>query len=244
MLLLPKDSYLVKESSDLGKGLFASIELPAGKVIADYIGKIILTSEIDYLPSIYAFERTEEHAVYPEDINAPGAHTVNHNCTANSTYYPFKDRTLIITKRRIFPGEEITAEYFVQAGTLTEPGDPHSCKCGSSLCRGTLVSPDSYSKIFDDIFESQVDFIDVIKLNTGDILKPLDSYPDIIDDLLPLSVFGSESEKPLNVKKKDAASIPQIRKLIRESGRILFLQEQGLYLSGVLYNDVLITKLI
>jgi len=65
---------------------------------------------------------------------------VNHSCDPNSGFCPKSDRhaPLLIARRDIAPGEEITMDY----GAVIDEHDwdGFSCGCGASSCRGEVVS--------------------------------------------------------------------------------------------------------
>ena len=69
---------------------------------------------------------------------------INHSCDPNCFSLivhvdladPLSNRILIIAKRAIEPGEELSYNYYTSPGE--EGATPMACKCGADNCRGWL----------------------------------------------------------------------------------------------------------
>ncbi|MBI4118168.1 MAG: SET domain-containing protein-lysine N-methyltransferase [Parcubacteria group bacterium] len=121
----------VRPSSIHGIGLFATSELQKGTVVAVWGGHAMTSKELESLPrrisSNYAIE------VYPGFWLAEKSTTeldsgdfVNHSCTPNCTIL---DKLVMIAKKKILGGEELTADFSYKGGGVIK------CGCGSRRCK-------------------------------------------------------------------------------------------------------------
>jgi SET domain-containing protein len=73
------------------------------------------------------------------------ARWINHSCAPNCEADEAGERIFIRTLRKIKAGEEINYDYGLvidEPYTATLLAD-YPCRCGSRVCRGTLLSPKS-----------------------------------------------------------------------------------------------------
>lgn len=249
MILLNSDTYEARKNNETGTGIFSKAEILQGTIIADYIGKIITNEEADEFPSLHCIVRNENEVIQPNLANI-GAHSFNHSCEANCTFYPFNGHIVLVSKRRIFPEEEITTEYHVEGGYFTDPADPHLCKCRSKLCRGTLSSPIEYAKQHEAIFDKEpmISLLNQKIAEYGQEMKLFDDvkiYKQRVEITSNLNIFGSRQVKPLesSISSKDIKS-EIIKDIIKETGCRVLVEDLGIIIVGVLYNGYLVVEKI
>ncbi|HZR37486.1 MAG TPA: SET domain-containing protein-lysine N-methyltransferase [Nevskia sp.] len=150
-------SIIVRRSPIHGNGVFAATDLPAGKNLVQYRGKLLTHADAD---ERYSDNRETGHTFlfilndhYVVDANVDGnaARWINHSCAPNCEPVleaskdgdPKKDRLFIATKRAVKAGEELTYDY----GIELEDSDTRrirqlwACRCGSARCTGTMLKP-------------------------------------------------------------------------------------------------------
>ncbi len=119
-----------------GLGLFAKQEIPKGEVVAAWGGRVTTKKEISKLPKDIGFNYALE--LYPGFYLAErsiseldSADFINHSCSSNCT---IKERFIMITKRSIKKGEELTADF----SNHTNKGGKFMCNCGSKNCKKVI----------------------------------------------------------------------------------------------------------
>ncbi len=155
-------SIIVRRSPIHGNGVFAATDLPAGKSLVEYRGKLLTHADAD---DRYSDNRETGHTFlfilndhYVVDANVDGnaARWINHSCAPNCEPVleeskngdPKKDRLFIATRRPVKAGEELTYDY----GIELEDSDSRrikalwKCRCGSPKCTGTMLSPKKAAK--------------------------------------------------------------------------------------------------
>jgi hypothetical protein len=130
----------VRDSAIEGRGLFARQAYPADVVVSRLGGRLvswaelrrlIADPELPYVDTITVSE-TEHLVLPPRRPNGYG----NHSCDPNLWWVgPYE----LATRRPIAPGEELTNDY---ATGTAEPAYTMACRCGTSLCRGTVTGDD------------------------------------------------------------------------------------------------------
>ncbi|MDQ1397722.1 MAG: hypothetical protein QOG64_2981, partial [Acidimicrobiaceae bacterium] len=138
------DRVEVGPSAIAGRGLFATVDLPAGTVIAKLGGRLVSTAELEELLDEKAQDREPEfvdtiavendlHLVLPPQ---QPIHFGNHSCDPNLWHVgPFA----LATRRAVPAGDELTVDYGTQTGL---PGFFMACRCGSASCRGAVTGED------------------------------------------------------------------------------------------------------
>jgi uncharacterized protein len=138
------DRVEVRPSPIEGKGLFATAALAEGIVVLRLGGRLVSTAELTalvdaaahdpaglYIDTITVYE--DAHLVLPA---GSAAHFGNHSCDPNLWHAGPYD---LVSRRAIHAGEELTIDYATNSGlanfTMT-------CRCGSTLCRGTITGND------------------------------------------------------------------------------------------------------
>lgn len=198
MFLLPTSYYEVKHTPNKGKGVFARKDIPAGIVIGDYLGVIINADEEDTYEEKYGFYAmyyTDDLSVFP-NLKKNGIHLFNHSCEPNCFMYTYKGHTLYFSLRKIHKGEELTVAYML--APQDEECNPCTdiCKCGSIICSGTIHLPEKlYDKwvAFDEKISKKTDKY-MEKVETGQQLLPLASYPKYIPYNSVYALFGGKKE--------------------------------------------------
>jgi len=129
-----------------GRGVFATSRIPKGTRIIEYTGEKISKTEADRRSQV-------GHAVYIFDLNARvdidgavggnGAHLINHSCEPNAESEWDDNHVYIVARKLIRPGEEITYNYEFDEDDY----ECYPCSCGSSRCRGYMLSDDAWRKV-------------------------------------------------------------------------------------------------
>jgi uncharacterized protein len=122
-------------------GIFATEPIPARRRVIEYTGQKIGPSEVErrsLRPLLCIFHLSKAVAV-DGAIGGSGAEYINHSCEPNLRATITRGHILLVSKRRIAPGEELTFDYHV-SGDRAGP----ACRCGSPQCRGTLLKVERF----------------------------------------------------------------------------------------------------
>jgi hypothetical protein len=239
MILLDQKFWEIKVTPKKGRGVFATKAIPAGRVIGDYLGKVIrtateATSDKDGLYLMYYHNQA---AIYPTDVNAKGIHLLNHSCAPNCWVYTYKGHTLFFSLRHIFAGEELTISYLLSPDDFCNPC-PHQCRCEESHCSGTMhLSKGRFAK-WNRFVSLQSKQTKKGRISYGKELPKLTSYPDTIADQPIYSLFGATQKPSLKLAAKKLPPNFKIRKLIRDTGRTLLFPNLKTNILGVV-DDVI-----
>ncbi len=242
MFLIPDDSWEMKETPGMGRGIFAKKDIDAGTVIGDYIGRIVHPEEEEELDKegIYLMYYHDYASVYP-DIKSAGVHVINHSCAPNTWMYTYHGHTLYFALRHIFPGEELTVSYQVsEQDKLCNPCN-HICHCSSPICFQTFhLSPKRYA--------AWAEFHDKEELKTrrekvkfGEVLPLLSIYPKSIPDNPIYTLFGAPTRHSVKIMDKTIPSRHEIREIIRQTGRTIQFANLNLKVHGV-FEDLLVSE--
>jgi len=121
---------LVKDSGRHGLGVFAISPIHRGEPILDFTGPRKTREEL---------QEGEYHLQIGEHLylgaSGEADDYVNHSCEPNAG---FRGSLVLVAKRDIPAGEEITWDYSTAIDEPDFPGFP--CQCGLSSCRGTVHS--------------------------------------------------------------------------------------------------------
>jgi len=134
----------VRHSPIHGRGLFATGHIPAGIMIAEYVGEIISWNEglrrEDQGIGDYLFDVDGRFMIDGVGLETDGAR-VNHSCSPNCDIDILESRVFIFSLRDIEPGEEITFDYNFDPACAKgeDPRKVFPCRCGTPACRGTMV---------------------------------------------------------------------------------------------------------
>jgi uncharacterized protein len=145
-----KKLFTVRKSGIHGRGVFATAEIPRGKVIVEYKGRrsswdeAMVRPDSDPDDSAHTFLfALDDGRVIDARVRGNAARWINHSCDPNcATYEDQQGRVFIEAKRRIRPGEELAYDYRLQIdGKLTKREfAQYACRCGAGKCRGTLLN--------------------------------------------------------------------------------------------------------
>ncbi len=138
------DGLEVRRSPIEGDGLFATEDLAAGIAVARLGGRLVSSAALSrlldvaeddpgdrYVDTITVFD--DAHLILPA---GSALHFGNHSCDPNLWHVGPYD---LASRRAIRAGEELTIDYGTNSG---EPTFRMRCRCGSSLCRGTIAGDD------------------------------------------------------------------------------------------------------
>ncbi len=253
MFLIPASYYQIRQTKKKGRGVFARREIPAGTVIGDYLGLLIKDEKAELLEkkygnSCYSMDYNDNGlSIFPVDIKAPGVHLINHSCSSNCDAYFYYGHTLYFTLRRILPGEELTIDYGFdtddgRAGNRNKKEFLHPCFCGSPFCRGTMYASDAKLRRYGAFYRAETKGQKFQTLPAGKILPPLDNYPKEIKDNHIFNLFADREAAPLNFNDEKMPSISELRKRLRESGRVLNFKKLGLKVSAIVEGLIVAGK--
>jgi len=128
-----------------GTGGFATIDIPAGTRVIEYLGEIITKQESlarCERGNEYIFAIDEEHDL---DGNVDGnpARFVNHSCEPNCEAQFVDGRIWLVAIREIRAGEEVTFNYGYDLCDYRE----HPCHCGAKTCVGYIVAEEFFEHV-------------------------------------------------------------------------------------------------
>lgn len=121
----PGDYKLKVKRSSAGLGLYAEQEIPKGACIIEYKGRFISKEEEYTITSQYLFEVGRK--TIDGGARSNTARYINHSCRPNAEPEIRKGRVLIMSRRRILPGEEIGYDY--GKDFWNEYIKPKGCRC-------------------------------------------------------------------------------------------------------------------
>ena len=131
-----------------GTGLFAASALPAGHRVGVYEGRRYSArqaSKRDWSDTLtYVFGLSNGSLIDGSEGGNATRH-LNHSCTPNCVAYeesgPKRRKIIVIyTLHAIDAGQELFIDYSLNVDGDAD-ADAFRCACGSTDCRGTMVSP-------------------------------------------------------------------------------------------------------
>jgi hypothetical protein len=239
MFLLSDKYWEIKQTPQKGKGLFAKKDIQPGIVIGDYLGKVInnATDDTSDDDGLYLMYYHDKASIMPNKTH-PGIHLINHSCQPNTWMHTYQGHTLFFTLRHIFPQEELTISYLLSPDADCSPCT-HICICGKSNCTGTMhLTPERYDewKAFSDNEEKQTK---KKRIRYGKNLSPLNEYPQSIPDNSIYSLFANTEVAPHTLPDTKLPSLPSLRALIKETGRILEYPAIQTKIIGIDNNEII-----
>ncbi len=156
-------SILVRRSPIHGNGVFAATDLPAGKSLIEYRGKLLRHAVADrrYCDNVetghtFLFVLNDTYVIDGTE-GGNSARWINHSCDPNCEPMlweskdgnPARDRLFIETLRPVKVGEELTYDYGIVLEVRYTPRLPKqlwACRCGAPDCSGTMLKPKSRKK--------------------------------------------------------------------------------------------------
>ncbi len=123
------------ESAAHGAGAFATAPIEKGELIVIFTGAVTDTADTDF--DDYHLQVGEGRYLGPSgDLDD----LVNHSCEPNAGFsaQSQNEMPILIARRDIAPGEEITMDYNAVIDEADWPG--FACGCGASGCNGMVRS--------------------------------------------------------------------------------------------------------
>lgn len=119
-----------------GLGVYASQPIPVRRKVIEYTGEKINRQEtirrLNGRHYHYIF-RLSRRWFLDGRIGGSGAQYINHCCDPNLFSWRTKGHIILMSRRRIRTGEELTLDYHYAPGARRV-----LCRCGSPRCRGTI----------------------------------------------------------------------------------------------------------
>ncbi len=136
---------VVRRSSIHGKGVFATMDIPAGTRLIEYKGERISEedSEFLYTETTHTFLfMLDNNEVIDGSRNGNTARWINHSCEPNCEANEEDGRVFIDALDAIQAGDEITIDYnlYLEARYTAALKRQYACGCGTQQCRGTLLA--------------------------------------------------------------------------------------------------------
>jgi hypothetical protein len=245
MIIIDKSFYIVKATSNRGRGLFARKQTPAGTILADYLGKVI--SPEDDIESnhggLYGLCWRDDFCILPDVISQNGAHLINHSCMPNTTLYPYKGHILFVTTRNVFPNEEFTVSYVIEPDVCEDSICNHACFCGTPLCKGTMHASEKTCKLFwDDFIYKKMGKHYHAKFEIGSRITRLASYPKTFPDHHLIPVYGTLKKPALIYKSNNFPDRKILRELIRTTGKTIKVNNSRQIILGLTSDNHIISR--
>jgi SET domain-containing protein len=144
----PQRRFVARNSGIHGKGVFATMRIPAHTRLIEYKGQRLTEAQVDKRyandddPHTFLFS-LDDGMVIDASVGGNSARWINHSCAPNCEAVDDGDRIYIETLRAIRPGEELSYNYGIE---LEERHTPklkrlYQCRCGARHCKGTILQP-------------------------------------------------------------------------------------------------------
>ncbi len=117
---------LAVKRSAAGLGLFAAQDIPAGRFIVEYWGRLVTDDEADRIGGKYLFS-LENGKTIDGTTRENTARYANHACRPNAESRTAGNRMFLYALKRIPAGTEITYDYGKEYAD--EYIKPHGCRC-------------------------------------------------------------------------------------------------------------------
>lgn len=140
----------VRRSGVHGKGVYATVGLPAGEIIIEYKGEVIPWSEAlrrhphdPSDPNHTFYFHVDEERVIDGGVRGNSARWINHSCAPNCETEDDGGRIFIKALRDIAAGEELFFDYrlVIDERYTAKLKKAYACRCGAPNCRGTMLGP-------------------------------------------------------------------------------------------------------
>ena len=125
----------IRESKIHRRGVYALERIPARRKVIEYTGERISRRETKRRGqgSLTYLFTLDDYWTIDGSVGGSGAEIVNHSCDPNLYSCITRGHILYMSKREIRPGEELTVDY-----RFSDKIEKVRCRCGSSVCRGTI----------------------------------------------------------------------------------------------------------
>jgi uncharacterized protein len=126
---------VIRESKIHRRGVYAAELIPKGRKVIEYTGERISRRETKRRGqgSITYLFTLDDYWTIDGAVGGSGAEIINHSCDPNLYTWVLRGHILYMSKRVIYPGEELTVDY-----RFSDKLDPVRCRCGARTCRGTI----------------------------------------------------------------------------------------------------------
>jgi|ERR1700733_4225476 len=132
--------YIIKNSPQKGKGLFATANIPANHTIFEFVGKLLTQQDIASVSPAITANYLQIGANLYLDVAGQASFYTNHNCVPNCCIQIRLNRAWLVSIKPIAIGDELTFDY---STTSTDSPQTWSmqCKCGNNqfVCRKTIT---------------------------------------------------------------------------------------------------------
>jgi len=141
--------YKIKKSNIDNKGLYASTNIKAKKIVIYYKGKLVTKKEVEKNPkfdndkAIYLFNINNRYDL-DGDFKYNDARLINHSCNPNCEVEGKGLKLWIVAIKDIQKGEELSYDY---GFGYDEDYKQFVCKCGAKNCVGYIVREGSRWRI-------------------------------------------------------------------------------------------------
>jgi uncharacterized protein len=142
-------TYVVRRSPVHGRGLFARTPYEPGELVGEYQGRVIDTSKEedtssawDSDPAYTLLFAVDDYITIDAGVDGNSIRFINHSCDPNCETSIDGAKVFVHARRRIEPGEELTYDYNLRPGDPSDGPDTYPCRCGSEMCRGTMIDAD------------------------------------------------------------------------------------------------------
>jgi SET domain-containing protein len=145
----------VRGSTIHGRGVYATVDIPAETKIIEYIGELVDKAESEKRAwaqharsqdtgdaAVYIFTLNKRWDI---DGNVPWntARLINHSCEPNCEAWVEGKKIFIHSLTDIKAGEEMTFDY----GFDVDCWEDHPCRCGKKSCVGYIVSREQWPEL-------------------------------------------------------------------------------------------------
>lgn len=239
MFLLDENAFEIKETPLKGKGIFATALIAPGTIIGDYLGKVMRPGDIDEKKDgLYEMYFSNKASIFP-DLSIPGIHLLNHSCMPNCWLYTFQGHTLYFATRQIFPGEELTTSYLLGLKEDCDADCKHACLCGTPICSGSMHLENPKYDAWWKFEERSSKKTKRVRVKIGEQLAALETYPISVPDAPVYDLFGNYRKAPEVYAYTALPTITELRRRVRESGRILYFSRLNKTILGVSENKII-----
>jgi SET domain-containing protein len=125
----------IRESKIHRRGVYALERIPARRKVIEYTGERISRRETKRRGqgSLTYLFTLDDYWTIDGAVGGSGAEIINHSCDPNLYSCIMRGHILYLSQREIRPGEELTMDY-----RFSDKIKKVRCRCGSSVCRGTI----------------------------------------------------------------------------------------------------------
>ncbi len=131
------------------RGVYAQRDFASGEFVGSFHGRVISRAELFALHGSDKplFDRVNDYAIgtpsgghlYPTDLDALGAHLINHSCRPNARWSGMERGAMLVRATHpIAAGEELSIHYGWIGIRAALEKRWHPCACGAPYCAGTI----------------------------------------------------------------------------------------------------------